>query len=286
MAITRRNLLVSAAAASAFLPGLRADNHVKRYVRYRQGNKPAFGELEGESVYPLRGTPLQNPERDGKKLALADLKLLYPIRAPKVFAVGLNYKSHLGSRPAPRNPELFYKPTTSLQNPGDPIRIPPGSKDLHYEAEFVIVMGKRARAVSKSEAADCILGYTCGNDVSERNWQNGSIDGQPDLQWWRGKGCDTFGPMGPCIAVGLDYMQSEITLRLNGEVKQQQKISDLLFKPDEIVSFISRHVTLQPGDAIFTGTPGSTSAMKHGDVCEVEVTGIGVLSNPVRRPRG
>ncbi|MDE0102188.1 MAG: fumarylacetoacetate hydrolase family protein [Bryobacterales bacterium] len=279
MAITRRHLLAGAALASAGIPGLRAESGVKHYVRYRQGRNRAFGELEGDTIYPLEGSPLQTRTRTGAKVALSDVNLLFPITAPKVFAVGLNYKSHLAGREEPKNPEIFFKPTTSLQHPGAPIIIPPGSKNTHFEAEFVIVVGKRAKGVSESDAADYILGYTCGNDVSERDWQGG------DLQWWRGKGCDTFGPMGPSIAVGLDYMDSEITLRLNGEVKQQQKISDLLFKPEKIVSFISTYVTLQPGDVIFTGTPGSTSAMKHGDICEVEVSGIGILKNPVRRSR-
>ncbi len=283
MHLTRRSLLASATMVSTMLPGLRADSNVKHYVRYRQGNQTRNGELEGELIYPIAGSMFGNRRRQGRKVALSDVKLLYPVVSPKVFAVGLNYKSHLGSNPEPRNPEIFYKPTTSLQNPGDPIIIPPGSKDLHYEAEFVIVMSRRAKSVSEKEAPDYILGYSCGNDVSERNWQGGSIDNQPDLQWWRGKGCDTFGPMGPSIVVGLDdYLQSQITLRLNGEVKQQQLIGDLLFKPPQIVSFISQYVTLEPGDAIFTGTPGSTSAMKAGDVCEVEVSGIGVLSNPVQ----
>ena len=191
MSITRRNLLAGAAVASAVIPGLRADNHGTRYVRYRQGGKQAYGELEDDTIYPLDGTLLKTKKRKGGKVALSDVKLLYPVRSPKVFAVGLNYKSHLGDRPEPTNPEIFYKPTTSLQNPDDPIIIPPGSKNTHYEAEFVIVVGKRARRISESEAADHILGYTCGNDVSERDWQGG------DLQWWRGKGCDTFGPMGP-----------------------------------------------------------------------------------------
>ncbi len=279
MSITRRDLLAGAAIASVAIPGLRAQSNVKHYVRYRHGKARGFGELEGDTVYPLEKSVLASRERKGDKLALADVKLLYPVRSPKVFAVGLNYKSHLGDRPEPKNPEIFYKPTTSLQNPGDPIVIPPGSNNTHYEAEFVIVMGKAAKRIKESEAADHILGYTCGNDVSERDWQGG------DLQWWRGKGCDTFGPMGPSIVTGLNYIESDITLRLNGEVKQQQKISDLLFGPEKIVSFISQYVTLQPGDSIFTGTPGSTSAMKPGDVCEVEVSGIGVLSNPVRRSR-
>ena len=279
MSISRRSLLTGAAVAAATLPGLRAESSVKQYVRFRRDRKIGFGELEGDTVFPIEGSVLGDRKRSGAKLALEDVKLLVPVRSPKVFAVGLNYKSHLGDTPAPTNPEIFYKPTTALQNPGDPIVIPPGSKNTHYEAEFVIVVGKRAKRIKESEAPDHILGYTCGNDVSERDWQGG------DLQWWRGKGCDTFAPMGPSIAVGLDYMASEISLRLNGETKQQQKVSDLLFKPEKIVSFISQYVTLQPGDSIFTGTPGSTSAMKHGDVCEVEVTGIGVLSNRVRRSR-
>ena len=276
MSITRRNLLSGAAVSAAFLPGLRADSHARQYVRYRMGRKTAYGELEGSTIYPLDGSVLGDRKRKGGRVDLKDVKLLYPVRSPKVFAVGLNYKSHLGDRPPPTNPEIFFKPTTSLQHPGSPIVIPPGSKNTHFEAEFVIVVGKRAKGIKESEAADHILGYTCGNDVSERDWQGG------DLQWWRGKGCDTFGPMGPSIAVGLDYMESEISLRLNGETKQKQKISDLLFKPEKIVSFISTYVTLQPGDSIFTGTPGSTSKMKHGDICEVEVTGVGVLRNPVR----
>ena len=280
MSITRRRLLTGAGVSAAVLPGLRAQSDVKHYVRYRQGESRGFGELEGDTISPIEGSVLGSRKRMGDKIALADVKLLYPVRSPKVFAVGLNYKSHLGSTKPPEKPEIFYKPTTSLQNPGDPIIIPPGSKNMHYEAEFVIVIGKAAKAVSESQAADHILGYTCGNDVSERDWQ------QDDLQWWRAKGCDTFGPMGPSIAVGLDYMESEISLRLNGETKQKQKVSDLLFGPEQIVSFISKHVRLAPGDSIFTGTPGSTSAMKHGDVCEVEVTGVGVLQNRVRRGRG
>lgn len=280
MSITRRNLLAGAAVASAMLPGLRAASNVRHYVRFRkEGRGQTFGELDGETIYPIEGSVLGDRKRTGDKVAVADVKLLFPIRAPKVFAVGLNYKSHLGSTPAPTNPEIFYKPTTALQNPGDPIFVPADSKNLHYEAEFVIVVGKNARRIEESQAPDHILGYTCGNDVSERDWQDG------DLQWWRAKGSDTFAPMGPSIAVGLDYMQSEISLRLNGETKQEQKVSDLLFKPEKIVSFISHYVGLQAGDVIFTGTPGSTSAMKHGDVCQVEVTGIGVLENRVRNRR-
>ncbi len=278
MTITRRHLLAGA-AASLTLPGLRADNQVRHYVRFRSDGKNGFGELEGDKIHVLKQSFLKNQERTGDTVNKSDAKLLFPIKPPKVFAVGLNYKSHLDGRDAPSNPEIFYKPTTSLQHPGSPIFIPTGSKNLHFEAEFVIVMGKNARNIEESQAADHIFGYTCGNDVSERDWQAG------DLQWWRAKGSDTFAPMGPSIAVGLDHSKSQISLRLNGDTMQDQKISDLLFGPEAVVSFISKFVALQAGDVIYTGTPGKTSAMKHGDTCEVEVTGIGVLSNPVRRRR-
>ncbi len=279
MITTRRSLLAAFAANTFALAQTRAA--VKRYVRFEQQGKTRFGRLEGDEIREISGDLFGAHLETGQSVNLADVKLRYPVDPPKVLAVGLNYKSHIGDNPVPTNPEIFYKPASALQDPGGPIVIPPGSKDLHYEAEFVIVMGKRARKVSAGEAPGCILGYTCGNDVSDRNWQNGTVDKKPDLQWWRAKGSDTFAPLGPCIAVGLDYSKSRIRLRLNGEVKQDQLVSDLLFGPPEIVSFVSRYVTLEPGDVIYTGTPGRTSAMKPGDTVEVEIDGIGVLRNPV-----
>jgi 2-keto-4-pentenoate hydratase/2-oxohepta-3-ene-1,7-dioic acid hydratase in catechol pathway len=253
----------------------------KRYVRYVHRGETAFGLLDGSEIRKIEGNVLGSRALTGESVSLGDVKLRYPIEPSKILAVGLNYRSHIGSNPVPKNPEIFYKPITALQDPGGPIVVPPGSKDLHYEAEFVIVMGKRASNVSVGDAPAHILGYTCGNDVSDRNWQSGTIDGAPDLQWWRAKGSDTFAPLGPCIAVGLDYAKSRIKLRLNGEVKQNQVVSDLIFGPPEIVSFISRYVTLLPGDVIYTGTPGQTSPMKPGDTVEVEIDGIGILKNPV-----
>jgi 2-keto-4-pentenoate hydratase/2-oxohepta-3-ene-1,7-dioic acid hydratase in catechol pathway len=190
----------------------------------------------------------------------------------------LNYKSHLGSRTPPSVPELFYKPITCLQNPEEPIVIPSDSKNTHYEGELVLVIGKRIRNASPEQARDAIFGVTCGNDVSERDWQGGA---SKDLQWWRAKGADTFGPAGPAIVRGLDYGKLMLRTRLNGNVVQEQSTSDLLFDAPAIVSFASRYVTLTPGDLIYTGTPGSTRAMKDGDVVEVDIEGIGVLRNPV-----
>jgi 2-keto-4-pentenoate hydratase/2-oxohepta-3-ene-1,7-dioic acid hydratase in catechol pathway len=249
-----------------------------KYVRFRYNATTAHGILDGDTVRELRGDLLGKHSETGTKHKLADVKLLHPIEPPKILAVGLNYKSHLGSRPAPENPEIFYKPISALQNPGDPIVIPPGAQNVHYEGELVVVIGKRAKDVSPEQARECIFGVTCGNDVSERDWQGGP---QKDLQWWRAKGSDTFAPLGPAIVSGLDYGKVLLETRLNGEVVQKQVTSDLLFDCPTIVSWISRWVTLGPGDIIYTGTPGATKKLSPGDVVEVEIEGIGVLRNPV-----
>jgi 2-keto-4-pentenoate hydratase/2-oxohepta-3-ene-1,7-dioic acid hydratase in catechol pathway len=163
-----------------------------------------------------------------------------------------------------------------LQDPEGPIVVPSDSTDLHFEGELVLVIGKRLRHASKTEAADGIFGVTCGNDVSERNWQRGP---DKDVQWWRAKGCDTFTPIGPAIVTGLNYGNLRLRTRLNGEVVQDQSTADLIFDCATVVSFISRYITLEPGDIVFTGTPGQTQAMKSGDVVEVEIEGVGVLRN-------
>ena len=258
-----------------------ATSSVTRYVRYERNGKTSYGVLDGETIQATGGDLFGDRTPTGETVKLSEVKLRYPCEPSKILAVGLNYASHLGTRAKPTVPEMFYKPPTSLQDPGGPIVLPPDAKDPHYEGEFVIVMGKTARNVTVESALDYVFGYTCGNDVSDRNWQRGSQGDPADRQWWRAKGSDTFGPLGPAIAAGLDYSQARLQLRLNGEVKQSQLISDLIFSPPEIISFVSRYVTLTPGDVIYTGTPGSTSAMKPGDVVEVEIEGIGVLSNPV-----
>jgi len=274
MEISRRAFCSGLAATGI---GLRqnAGDKVVRYLRYEYRGKIAYGALNGDSISEIRGDLFGGRAETGAKVKLADVKLLWPCEPTKVLAVGLNYKSHLGDRPAPEKPELFFKPLTSLQNPSGEIVIPPGAKNVHYEGEMVIVIGKKAQRVSPDRAGDYIFGYTCGNDVSERDWQRG------DLQWWRAKGSDTFAPLGPVIAVGLDYKKSRLQTRLNGAVKQSQVLSDLLFDATAVVSFASQYVTLERGDVIYTGTPGATSAMKPGDIVEIEIDGIGVLKNKV-----
>ena len=249
-----------------------------QYIRYRSGSDTAYGILEGDTVREIGGGLFGDRAPTGVTRKLSEVRLLAPCEPGKILAVGLNYKSHLGGRPQPAHPEIFYKPVTALQDPGEPIVIPKEATDVHYEGELVIVIGKPARNVSREEAVETIFGVTAGNDVSERNWQHGQ---GKDLQWWRAKGSDTFAPLGPTIVTGVDYANLQLETRLNGETVQKQTTGDLIFDCPAIVSRISGWVTLLPGDIIYTGTPGSTKKMSPGDVVEVELENVGVLRNPV-----
>ena len=192
-----------------------------------------------------------------------------------MLAVGLNYRSHLDGAPEPGNPEIFIKTPSCINDPEGNIELPDGDDDVHAEGELVVVMKKQTRKATPEEAAANILGVTCGNDVSARTWQ------RDDLQWWRAKASDTFGPVGPVIATDLDYTDAQLETRINGEVIQKQTTADLIFPVTTVVSFISQSITLEPGDVIFTGTPGTTTALKAGDVVEIEIAGIGILKNNV-----
>ncbi|MGQ0701870.1 MAG: fumarylacetoacetate hydrolase family protein [Gemmatimonadales bacterium] len=248
---------------------------VTKYVRYAHSGRIAYGILDGERVRELAGDLFQSPKPTGRTAALSTVKLLAPCEPRKVIAVGLNYKSHLGERPAAGYPGLFAKLPTSIIGPESDIIYPPDAENLHFEGELVVVIGRRASRVPESEAARYVFGVTVGNDVSERGWQ------RSDLQWFRAKATDTFGPLGPAIVTGLNYGDLLLETRLNGEVVQSQRTRDLIFDVPAIVSYVSRYVTLEPGDVIYTGTPGTTRPMKPGDVVEVEIEGVGVLVNRV-----
>jgi len=247
-------------------------------VRYQRDSAVAYGILEGATIRELRGDLFAAPEATGVTYPASEVKLLCPCQPSKILAVGRNYKSHLGDRQQPERPEIFYKPVSALQHPGGPIVIPPEAANVHFEGEMVVVIGRRVSRASAAQARAAIFGVTCGNDVSDRDWQNGP---HKDLQWWRAKGADTFAPLGPAIAVGLDYGNLMLETRLNGEAVQRQSTADLTFDCPAIVSWVSRWVTLLPSDIIYTGTPGSTRAIRPGDVVEVEIEGIGILRNPV-----
>jgi 2-keto-4-pentenoate hydratase/2-oxohepta-3-ene-1,7-dioic acid hydratase in catechol pathway len=250
---------------------------ITRYVRYAAKGKACYGVLDGDTVRELKGNFLQETAATGTTLPLNEVRLLAPCEPSKVLAIGRNYKSHLGDRTPLLYPGVFIKLPSCIIATGEDIVLPKDATDVHHEAELVVVIGKTASRVSQDDAPHYIFGITAGNDVSERAWQKG------DLQWFRAKASDTFGPLGPAIVQGLNYNDLLVQCRLNGEVVQSQRTSDLLFSVDYIVSYVSQFVTLFPGDIIYTGTPGQTRAMKPGDQVEVEIEGVGVLRNAIKQ---
>ena len=246
-----------------------------KFARYELNGTVGYGILADNSLQTLDGCPFTDYSETGGTVALEDVKLLAPATPSKVLAVGLNYRSHLGDAPEPKNPEIFIKTPSCINDPEGEIVLPDGDDDVHAEGELVVLIKERTSKATPDEAEANILGVTCGNDVSARTWQSN------DMQWWRAKASDTFGPIGPVITTDIDYSDLQLETRINGDVVQSQTTGDLIFPVPVIVSFISQAITLEPGDAVFTGTPGTTTALKDGDVVEVEIEGIGVLRNTV-----
>jgi 2-keto-4-pentenoate hydratase/2-oxohepta-3-ene-1,7-dioic acid hydratase in catechol pathway len=204
-----------------------------------------------------------------------DVKFLAPAEAKKVIAAGLNYKSHIGQASPAKYVGLFAKFPTSLIGHEGEIIYPADATTVHYEAEICVVIGKKAQNITEAQVKDHIFGVTACNDVSERAWQ------KSDLQWFRAKAADTFGPMGPHLVSNVDYNNLKLIGRHNGKVVQETDTTLLIFSINNIVSYTSRYITLEPGDVIFTGTPGVTQAMKPGDTFEVEIPGVALLRNKV-----
>jgi 2-keto-4-pentenoate hydratase/2-oxohepta-3-ene-1,7-dioic acid hydratase in catechol pathway len=203
---------------------------------------------------------------------------MIPVRPGKIIGIGRNYAAHakeLGNE-MPAVPILFFKPTTALIGPGDPILLPAVSRQVEFEAEIGVVIGTRLRNASIEEAERGIAGYVCVNDVTCRDLQ------KTDGQWGRAKGFDTFCPVGPDVRTGLDWRDLEVICRVNGRERQRAKATEMHFSIPELVTFISGIMTLEPGDLIATGTPAGTAPLTAGDIVEVEIPGVGVLSNPVQ----
>ena len=247
-------------------------------MRFDRGGRAVYGEVEEGLVWALEGDPF-NGRRSGESFEVDGLRVLPPCEPTKILAVGLNYRSHLAGRPVPRTPELFLKPPSSLVASGEEIVIPKEAEDVHFEGEMAVVIGKKTKGADRVEAVKSIFGVTCGNDVSDRGWQKGE---RKDLQWWRAKGCDTFAPLGPAIAVGLDWSSLVLETRVNGRSVQRESTADLIHDAPAVVSWASQWITLLPGDVIYMGTPGTTFRLNPGDVVEVELEGVGILWNPVK----
>jgi 2-keto-4-pentenoate hydratase/2-oxohepta-3-ene-1,7-dioic acid hydratase in catechol pathway len=204
---------------------------------------------------------------------------MMPVRPSKIIGIGRNYREHareLGNE-MPVVPILFFKPPSALIGNGDAILLPSVSTRVEFEAEIGVVIGKRVRNVDQAAAERAIGGFVCVNDVTCRDLQ------KTDGQWGRAKGFDTFCPVGPKVATGLDWRALELICRVNGVQRQRARSTDMAFSIPELISFLSGIMTLEPGDLVATGTPAGTAPLQHGDVVEVEIPGVGVLSNPVRR---
>ena len=276
MKINKTNQLILIFLSSLFMiQSLNAE--INKYIRYSHDNDINYGIVSNDMVLELTKAPYLGGIQTGKKIQLNNVQLLAPAEPSKVLAVGFNYHSHRGDLELPSHPPIFLKLPSSIIGPNENIIYHSGITDLHYEAELVAVIGKRASKISKEEASDYIFGVTAGNDVSARNWQ------AEDLQWFRGKASDTFSPLGPMIVSGLNYKDLLVESKLNGKTMQSQRTKDHIHDIDAIVSHISQTVTLEPGDVIYTGTPGTTSSMVPGDIIEITIEGVGVLKNTISK---
>ena len=246
-----------------------------KIVRYRQGDAVRTGIVEGDQVREVQGDVFSGGAATRKTLSLAHLKLLAPVDPSKIVAVGLNYREHAGEmgKALPAEPLLFLKPGTAVLDPEGVIQWPAMAGRVDYEGELAVVIGKRTRNVTPAEARQCVLGYSVINDVTARDLQ------VKDVQFTRAKGFDTFAPLGPWIVTDLDPADLALETRVNGQKRQSSSTANLIFSPFALVSFISRVMTLLPGDVIATGTPAGIGPMQPGDVVEISIAEIGTLKN-------
>jgi 2-keto-4-pentenoate hydratase/2-oxohepta-3-ene-1,7-dioic acid hydratase in catechol pathway len=249
-------------------------------IRFKRGESDNIGLLEDGTVYEAQGDLFGDLTRGTAVGPVEQVTLLSPVRPSKLVAIGLNYLDHLTEDAPdfvkPENPIIFLKPPSSIVGSGADIIYPDGPEHVDSEGELAVVIGRRARYVKAEQVDDYILGYACSNDVSARDYQF------KDGQWSRAKGFDTFSPIGPAIATGIKATDSLLlTCRVNGEVRQQSTIDKLLFGVPALIEFISRVMTLEPGDVIMTGTPAHPPQMAVGDTVEIEIEGIGTLRNQV-----
>jgi 2-keto-4-pentenoate hydratase/2-oxohepta-3-ene-1,7-dioic acid hydratase in catechol pathway len=238
---------------------------------------------DGTTVREIAEHPFGTPTFTGRSWPLADVRLLAPMLAGKVVCIGKNYADHIAEMssfatgPAPADPVIFLKPNTAIIGPNVPIRLPANASPVHFEGELAAVVGRPCKDVVAAQAADYILGYTIGNDVSARDQQ------KADGQWTRAKGHDTFCPVGPWVVTDLDPADLALRTAVNGEIKQDSRTSLMIHDVGAIVEWISAVMTLLPGDLILTGTPAGVGRIEDGDVVSVTIEGIGTLSNPVVR---
>ncbi|MCZ6627527.1 MAG: fumarylacetoacetate hydrolase family protein [SAR324 cluster bacterium] len=253
-----------------------------RWIRFEREGGACYGIVNDNTVEEVAGSPFGEHGKTGKRFALEEVKLLAPVIPPTFYAAGLNYEEHIRSVAAaagtdprlPEKPDVGYRAVNALIAHDEPIIIPrDAGEKVHYEAELVAVIGKQAKHLSEEQALSCVFGYTIGNDVSERGWQ------ASDRTLWRAKNTDTWKPMGPWIETDVDLDALRTTVRVNGETTIEFSTNNMLFGVARFISAMTRYLTLYPGDILWMGTEGASPDMKAGDVCEIEISGIGTLKN-------
>jgi len=255
-----------------------------KWVRYESDGKTFYGIITGDSVREVYGTPFDAYTESETVHSYENIHLLPPVIPPTFYAAGVNYETHvreaaalLGREPnIPNKADIGYRAVNAIIGHDDPIIIPSDATEkVQYEGELVVVIGKEAKHLTEENALDCVLGYTVGNDVSERSWQ------ASDRTLWRAKNTDTFKPMGPWIETDVDFGDMYTTVRLNDKTVSNFDTTNMVFSIAKYISAMTRNLTLFPGDVIWMGTDGATRNIKAGDVVEVDISGIGSLRNPV-----
>jgi 2-keto-4-pentenoate hydratase/2-oxohepta-3-ene-1,7-dioic acid hydratase in catechol pathway len=248
-----------------------------KVVRFLHQDVVLYGALQGDQIALFIDSPLEGAELLDEYLPLDECTLLAPIEPTKAICIGMNYAAHAAeiSQSVPDEPLMFFKPISAIIGPGEQIVLPHQSKKVELEAELTVVIGKKAKNITREEAKDYIFGYTIANDVTARDLQFS------DLQWARSKGFDTFCPLGPWIETDFVPANKSVQSRINGEVRQSATTNDMNFDVETLVSYVSENVTLYPGDIILTGSPAGISKISGGDFVECEIEGLGILSNPV-----
>lgn len=250
-----------------------------KWTRFLVNNRICFGLLQGNRVQVAEGDIFGDYRLTDMTFDLSGVKLLAPVVPGKVVCIGKNYLAHIEEidkgAPVPQEPVMFMVSPTAIIGPGEEIVIPYPEHETHYEAELVVVIGKKGRDIPVERAGEYIFGLTCGNDVSDRTLQ------KADGQWTRAKSLHTFKPLGPYIITELDPAGLQVMSRVNGVPKQNGNTADLIHHVPALISFVSRVMTLYPGDVIYTGTPEGVGPLVSGDTCEIEIRGIGILENPV-----